>query len=193
MSEATDNLGPPPATPGTRTFGLALLLVSLSVLFLAAMVGYVIIRRRTDMLPVVLPFGLWLSTFVIFASSAVLHFATLSARAGRGGALRVGLLATLILGAAFLCLQMPSLIALAQAHRAAAEENIYLYSLVVILIILHGLHVVGGLIPMSITTVAAQQGRYDGGNYHPVRLVAMYWHFLAIVWLILFSLLLLLG
>ena len=206
MSQASDNHALPPhltgaptdaratpVPPGLRTFGLAMLLASLTVLFAAAMVGYTVIRLRPEMPAITLPFGLWLSSFTIFLSSAVLHYASLSGRAGRYRALRGGLLATLGLGVIFLCLQVPSLSSLAQAHRElTAQQSIYVYALVVMLVILHGLHVIGGLIPLSITTVHALQGRYDGGDHQPVKLMGMYWHFLAIVWLVMFSLFLVL-
>jgi heme/copper-type cytochrome/quinol oxidase subunit 3 len=179
--------------PGARTFGVALLLASLTVAFVAVMIGYTVIRLRTTMPQVELPFGLWLSTFTIFFSSAVLHYASLSASANRGRAMRCGLVATLILAVTFLCLQIPSLIDLAASHRDMAEQQgIYLYSLVLVLIVLHGLHVIGGLVPMGITTVRALKGRYDNADDRPIRLVAMYWHFLAIVWLVMFSLFMLL-
>ena len=46
--------------------------------------------------------------------------------------------------------------------------------------------VLGGLIPLSLVTFRAARGRYSR-NFHPgIRYVTFYWHFLDIIWLILF-------
>lgn len=181
-----------------HTFGMILLLASLSVLFAAALLAYIILRLRPNMAAIHLPVGLWASSITMLISSAALHYAVISARARRPRGMRRGLVATLILGVVFLCLQLPSLITLAQSHgkfvhidethrQLTPQDQSSVYALVVILIVLHGLHVVGGLVPMVITTSAALKGRYDDGRDRPVRLLAMYWHFLAVVWLLMIS------
>ena len=54
---------------------------------------------------------------------------------------------------------------------------------------LHAAHVVGGLVPLGITLVRAFLGKYTWGAYGGVRNVALYWHFLDFVWLVLFAVL----
>jgi len=49
------------------------------------------------------------------------------------------------------------------------------------------LHVVGGLIYLMMVLLKAYAGRYDHERYTGVRHAAMYWHFLDIVWLVMFG------
>ena len=161
-----------------RTFGMILLLASLSVLFAAALLVYVILRLRPNMAVVDLPVGLWVSSATILISSAALHYAVISARARRPLSMRRGLVATLVLGVLFLCLQIPALITLAQSHgqfvnidethrQLMSHEQGSVYALVLILIVLHGLHVVGGLVPMAMTTAAALKGEAEPAGLPP--------------------------
>ncbi len=179
--------------PGTATFGLALFLVSLTMLFIAGMVGYTVIRLRAENADVQLPLGLWVSTFVILISSVTLHYAYVSVKADRQQPFRRGMLATTGLGYLFLVIQGPMLYLLLQRHAEMAERNVYLYSLVVALIVLHALHVIGGIIPMTIRTVRAFRGRYGPDRHRSILHALMYWHFLDVVWVVMFNLMLLLG
>jgi heme/copper-type cytochrome/quinol oxidase subunit 3 len=57
----------------------------------------------------------------------------------------------------------------------------------------HGLHVVGGLIAMAIVGASARRGDVHGGHYGPAEAVSYYWHFVDVVWILLFSTLYLLD
>ena len=55
-----------------------------------------------------------------------------------------------------------------------------------VLTALHAAHVIGGLIPLIVVYIKARRGRYSR-NFHPgVRYVTAYWHFLDVVWVLLF-------
>jgi cytochrome c oxidase subunit 3 len=180
-------------------FGMTLFLVSLAMLFAASIIGFVVIRVTAgDAWPAnlpSLPWQLWLSTAVLVASSVSMQRALLAARAGRSVDLRRGLEITLVLAAVFLILQVWSwaswLTALgdrlggedAQAHRFALS-GFYVLSGV------HALHVIGGLVPMTVVTRRARRGRYSARRHGGVQYCAMYWHFLDGVWLTLFAALL---
>lgn len=191
MSQANASTSHSP--PGTGTFGLVLFLISLSMLFIAAMVAYSVIRLRHPTVEIDLPLGLWASTFVLLISSVTMHWALLSVRAERQRAFQRSLFVTTALGYVFIAIQAPMLVKLLAAHEVAAASNVYLYSLIISLIVLHALHVIGGIIPMTIACVQARRGRYDHEHHEPIKHRAMYWHFLDIVWLIMFNLMLLLG
>jgi cytochrome c oxidase subunit III len=51
---------------------------------------------------------------------------------------------------------------------------------------LHALHVVGGLVPLALVTIAAFQDMYGPKKNAAIRYTAMYWHFLDAVWCVLF-------
>ncbi|MEX0652881.1 MAG: cytochrome c oxidase subunit 3 [Phycisphaeraceae bacterium] len=63
-----------------------------------------------------------------------------------------------------------------------------LFGLVMFLILVHALHVLGGLIPLAVVTVKAHAGRYDHEHHGPVKYLTMYWHFLDGVWIVMFVL-----
>jgi heme/copper-type cytochrome/quinol oxidase subunit 3 len=50
------------------------------------------------------------------------------------------------------------------------------------LTVLHGLHVVGGLVPLVVASVRAGTGRYGSLNTVPIHNIALYWHFLGVTW-----------
>ena len=74
-----------------------------------------------------------------------------------------------------------------------AAQGLRMYGLVFCLILLHALHVIGGVISLCVVTVRALHGRYDHENYLGVKYAAAYWHFLDIIWLIMFGMFLLTG
>jgi len=51
----------------------------------------------------------------------------------------------------------------------------------------HGLHVTIGVIYLSCIWVAAYRGRYSAASNSPVELVGLYWHFVDLVWIVLFT------
>jgi cytochrome c oxidase subunit 3 len=54
---------------------------------------------------------------------------------------------------------------------------------------LHGIHLMGGLWVWTLTTVKAFYGRDLGDLRLSIELCAQYWHYLLILWLLLFALL----
>jgi heme/copper-type cytochrome/quinol oxidase subunit 3 len=172
-----------------------LFLAALTMLFGATMVGYIIVRLQNQMGPprgaINLPWQLWASTAVILVSSFTIHRALQNVRAERQTRFCNALLITLLLGAAFLVLQGPAMASLVLQH--APQMSSALYGLVFAMVLLHALHVVGGLIPLTIITVKAHRHGYDHESHAPVQHVTMYWHFLDVIWLIMFFVLQTLG
>lgn len=172
-------------------FGMKLFLVSLGILFAASLAAFLVIRIRADAWPPEgapgMPFGLFISTPLLLASSATMWWGMRNIRAGNGGALSMGLLATLILGIAFLGIQAWAWSAL-YALELTARSNLYGFTFFM-LTGLHALHVIGGLIPLTIATSRAFLNRYTAEDHAGVAHVAMYWHFLDGVWIALFAVL----
>ena len=52
---------------------------------------------------------------------------------------------------------------------------------------LHGVQVIGGLIPLAVVTFQAFRGRYTATDHRGVTYGAMYWHFLDGMWLVMFG------
>jgi heme/copper-type cytochrome/quinol oxidase subunit 3 len=50
----------------------------------------------------------------------------------------------------------------------------------------HGLHGLGGLVAMTIMGAPGRRGDVHGGRYGPAEAVSYYWHFVDVVWILLF-------
>ncbi|TAM48312.1 MAG: heme-copper oxidase subunit III [Acidobacteria bacterium] len=182
-----------PAPIETGRLGMRLLVAALSMLFAASLVAYGLIRSRAAVWPPAgmphLPATLWVSTVLILASSVTMQAAVRAVRAGRERALRAGMLLTTLLGVLFLVSQTLNWFALVAAH-LTAKANLYGFTFY-ILTGLHAAHVVGGLIPLAVVTARAFRGRYSA-EFHPgVEYCAIYWHFLDVVWVVMFAVLML--
>jgi cytochrome c oxidase subunit 3 len=173
---------------------MALFLASLAVLFLGSIVAYLVIRVRIGGWPadpVGLPSSLWASTVLLAGASAAVEWTRRAVRWQRGPAIRASLATMLGCGLAFLVSQTVSWVAFVRSH-GSASESLHGW-LFYFLTGLHALHVVGGLVPLVILTVNAFHDRVSFLRPAPVAYLAMYWHFLGVVWLALFGLLALGG
>ena len=187
-----------PLPRGAARIAMWLFLAALGMLFAAAILAYILIRvtgsQRPPLGTIALPCPLWLSTAALVGVSIALERACRCVARERQRRFRVWLGAALIAAAGFIALQAPSLAALLNthiAHRAAGATT--LYGLVFTLIGLHACHVAGGLVPLVVTVARARRGRYDHEHYEPVRRLALYWHFLDIVWIVMLAVMWLMG
>jgi cytochrome c oxidase subunit 3 len=180
-------------------FGLLLFLVSLAVLFAASLVGFAVIRYQigekwpSDLPP--LPRVLWLSTLTLVFSSGVLQWSVMQGRAGRIANLRIGLAAALVLGLVFLAMQTLAWMTWLEPISdmwETAEEFRFALACFYVLTILHAAHVIGGVIPMAASFLGwmGASSNESPRSTRGLELVAMYWHFLGVVWLVLFATLL---
>lgn len=174
--------------PAAGRLGMRLLVASLSMLFGATLTGYLLVRSRAPAWPPpgvpALPAGLLVSTVLILACSGAIWAASDGIRRGEERALRLGLLAALALAGAFLASQTVCWFSLV-ARSFTVRTNLYGF-LFYLLTGLHALHVVAGLGPLAVTTARAWKGRYTAASHEGVSNVALYWHFLDAVWLVLF-------
>ena len=182
---------------------MVLFLLALTMLFGASILGYILIRYgmlrpdtvSADVPPVpemgtiTVPWTLWISTALILISSFTVHRALDNVRHERQVRFRNGLLITLLLAVGFLLVQAPSLTVLLHEHFQQLKQpgGVQIYGLVFALILVHALHLLGGLIPLSVITFKAHQGRYDHEHHGPIKYITMYWHFLDGVWIAMFA------
>lgn len=194
---------------GAGRIGMYLFLAALFMLFGGSMVGYALVRiaATRDVIGVPgtatrfgLPLGsldlpkiLWLSTFLMICVSLVMHAAVTALRRDAQTLFRRLLVAAAALAVGFLAVQAPALASLLAEHQQKVHADTALYGLIFVFILLHAAHVLGGLIPMGIVTVRGLHGRYDSRNASGVANTALYWHFLDIVWLGMYGVMLGLG
>ncbi len=51
----------------------------------------------------------------------------------------------------------------------------------------HGLHVLGGIVWLSLIMLRASRGEYSADNNLGIELFGLYWHFVDVVWIVLFT------
>jgi cytochrome c oxidase subunit 3 len=168
--------------PGTYRVGIFIACVSIFAFFAALVIAYVW-RSRTPPYwdPIVLPPVLWLSTTFIAASSVSLESAR---RVFRRGLWRMAsrlLLAAAVFGVAFLAAQLT-------AWRDLVNQGAYLMenphsSFFYLFTGLHAAHLLGGLVALFILLVGRNKRR------ELIDVIAYYWHFLGVLWLVLFGVL----
>ena len=170
---------------GSRRMGMWLFLASLGMLFGGCLAGFVYIRIRSPEWPPAgspaLPSAFAVSTAVLVLISLLLVLAERAAAHGVRATLTRYLGASALLGAGFVLSQVSGWARLAAASELP-QNNLFLFGLYV-LSFLHVLHVVGGLVPLVWITLRSRDGRYTPDDHEGVTVVAMYWHFLGIVWL----------
>lgn len=133
------------------------------------------------------PLGLpALNTLVLALSSAALHTGMRAVRAGRARELTWALVAALLLGTLFLALQIlvwRGLYVAGLRPQSGAYASVF-YGLTG----LHAAHVAVGLVAFGWLTWRAARGAFSAAWYLPVRLWAVYWHGVAVIWAFVFVL-----
>jgi heme/copper-type cytochrome/quinol oxidase subunit 3 len=169
---------------------MAVFIAALTMFFAAGIVIYLLMRHMHQPWPPhgfpALPPILWLSTLDIVFCSITAQGAVLAARRGDKVGLRNNLVATLLLGLGFLGLQSYAWYKIWTQMATAAERSSAYLKMFYAITGLHAVHVLGGLVPLAIVTVAAFQGMYGPKKNAAVRYTAIYWHFLDAVWCAIF-------
>lgn len=182
---------------GGWAFGMRVFLVSLAMLFAATLSLVVIMwaRHGRDLNFPAIPQLLFFSTPILLLSSWTLQRATVAAKRDQSARVRNAILLTLVLGAAFLLIQFFAWVQLTRAGIDATPGSIaaglggFCFYL---LTALHAAHVIGGIIALTWVTVRALRLRYTAADHRGLRSFAAYWHFLDVVWIVMFALILLL-
>lgn len=174
---------PSNSPPGTYRLGLLIACASILAFFAALVVAFYW-RSRTPPFwtPVALPRTLWLSTAIILVSSVTFEAARRVYRRGLHAAAARLLVVTACLGGAFLASQLSAWLDLVRRGFYLAQ-NPY-SSFFYMFTGLHAAHLIGGLIAMFIVVLGRKTRR------ETVDAVAFYWHFLGVLWIALFVILL---
>jgi len=183
-----------PAEPGagvyTKKLGMWVFLAS-EVMFFTALIGsYIVLRfgaaetwpvpTETLNIPVTA-----INTFILICSSVSMVKAYAAAVDDDQRGLRLWLLATVLLGATFVGVQVYEYLHLVHNHFLPSTG--LFGSTFYTMTGFHGFHVSMGVLCMSWVTFKAFRGGYAGGEYHGVEVIGLYWHFVDLVWIILFT------
>jgi len=69
----------------------------------------------------------------------------------------------------------------------SGRRSVPFYGLVMVLILIHAMHVVGGMVALGIVARNGYRGRYDHEEHAGVSNCVLYWHFLDGVWIIMYA------
>ena len=173
--------------PGaTGAWGMILLIVTEASLFVYLLFSYFYLGSMAR--------GIWPpsgppelrlalpNTFILLASSGTMWWAESGIRRGGQGRLRAGLLLTLALGIVFLAIQLVEY----GGQHFTPRTNAY-GSLFYTITGFHGAHVAVGLLMILVISVRAWLGHFSARRHLAVTNVTWYWHFVDVVWLVVFT------
>ncbi len=168
--------------------GLGVFLAVATSLFALAISAYFMRKLGEDWSRLTVPKVLWLNTALLVLSSIAMERTRVAAQWGQIDGVRTGLVAGGAFSFLFLAGQLWAWQQLNVAGYFAAGNpaNAFFY----LLTALHGVHLLGGLWVWGRTTVKVWRGVEVGAVRLSVELCTVYWHYLLLVWLVLFALLL---
>ena len=123
-----------------------------------------------------------LNTLILLTSGTTVTWAHHALLNGDRRGLRNGLIATIVLGMLFSCIQ-----AYEYAHAPFAFKNSIYGSTFFMATGFHGLHVIIGTIFLIVCLIRAVKGQFTPKQHLGFEFAAWYWHFVDVVWLFLFS------
>jgi cytochrome c oxidase subunit 3 len=183
--------GPPAAHQSSRVdprvLGMLLFIGSEIMLFGSFFAAYFFVRvvngypwpPPQDHIP---KFIAGVNTVILVTSSFTMHWALQSIKRGNRAGMKAGLVLTLLMGLTFLVTQLAEYARVGFAPGDNAFATIF-YCLTG----LHGAHVWVGLTLLLFTTIRAFRGHYSPEHHHGVELPGIYWHFVDVMWIVVYT------
>jgi cytochrome c oxidase subunit III len=184
--------GPPEANRSSRVetqlLGMLLFIISEVMVFGAFFTAYFFIRVvagdqwfpfQGHKLPVAVA---GVNTAILLSSSITMHWAQTSIKNGNRFGLKAGILSTFFLGATFLFIQVNEYAHIGFAPHDFAQGSVF-YGLTG----LHGAHVFVGLTLLAMVVVRSFRGHYTPEEHRGVEVPGIYWHFVDVMWVIVYS------
>jgi len=187
-------LMPPPVSPeeylSAAQWGMASFLLSDVALFGTLIMAYFALMGRDTVPPtpaeaLSLPLVMF-TTLCLLSSSATIHFAEAALKKGRHGAFCLLWTATIVLGVIFLAGTAYEWYELIHKHHLTISRNLFGTSYYT-LVGFHAAHVTSGVIIMAMVLGLALRRQLTEKNHAGIQLVSWYWHFVDVVWVVVFT------
>lgn len=174
-------------SPYTRKVALLMFLAVVTSVFFLFSVAYLERMELGDWYPLEEPPILWLNTVLLIAASVAMQMARKSATDGQGS-LQMRLLLAGVLVIAFLAGQWLAWSALRVGgyYATGNPANAFFF----LLTALHGVHLAGGLYVWARTLWRSRTDAEAARVRSSIELCSVYWHYLLLLWLVLFALML---
>ena len=185
--------GPPAANQSSRvdarTLGMLLFIGSEIMLFGSFFAAYFFVRVVNPGAPSVWPpppyefpvFVAGVNTCILVTSSFTMHWALQSIKRGQRTAFLGGMVLTFLMGLAFLCTQIIEYLNVGFNTSSGAFASVFFG-----LTGLHGAHVAVGLSLLLMVTIRGFRGHYSPEHHHGVELPGIYWHFVDVMWIVVY-------
>ena len=170
-----------------RLLGMLLFIASEIMLFGSFFTAYFFIRVSGDQKWPLPPFHLpvfvaGVNTAILLTSSFAVHWALQSIKRNNRAGLKAGLVLTFLMGLTFLLTQVTEYARVGFAPHDGAFGTIF-YCLTG----LHGAHVFVGLTLLLFVTIRAFRGHFSPTAHHGVEIAGIYWHFVDVMWIVVYS------
>jgi cytochrome c oxidase subunit 3 len=185
----TAHHGPLGGSDNTKLIGLMALLAVVTSFFALIMSAYSLRMEVGDWVPMTEPQLLWMNTLMLMVASGVFQWTRNAAVNGQESRLKPGLLITGVLTLGFVLGQFVAWQQLQNSGQfiTSNPSNAFFYFMTGA----HAVHILGGLYVWGRATIKVVLGSGEATDIRrSIELCTIYWHFLLLVWLILFGLLL---
>ncbi|MBI4313905.1 MAG: cytochrome c oxidase subunit 3 [Candidatus Omnitrophica bacterium] len=174
--------------------GMWVFLASEVMFFVGLLSTYIVLKAGHPAWPgpqghLSVPLGT-LNTLILILSSMTMALSVAAVSTRNAGALRLYLLATIVLGSVFLGIK--SIEYSAKFHHEIFPSTSVFWSCYFVLTGVHALHVIVGVGVNAWVLSKTWDGNFWTSKSHRVELSGLYWHFVDVVWIFLFPLLYLL-
>lgn len=157
-------------------------MVSIVMLFAGLTSAYIVRQADGNWLTFDLPAPFYYSTLIIIASSASLWWAQKAVKKNDFASVTRGIGITWLLSLAFVISQFIAYDAMIEQGLFFVKTNVSV-SFLYIITFAHLLHLVGGVIALTVSWVKSFQKKYTADNKLGLELTALYWHFLDALWI----------
>jgi cytochrome c oxidase subunit III len=180
--------------PSRGIVGMACLVLAESAIFIIFVVAYLYyigksLNGPTPREVLEIP---WFASVCLLSSSITVHFAVHDLRSSRIGRFTAWLAATVLLGTIFIVATAMEWYDLIYHYGLTISTNLFgttFYSLVG----LHASHVIVGLVMLTLTLVFSLMGKVSEHHAERLEVVSIYWHFVDAVWVVVFTVVYILG
>jgi len=167
-------------------FLLWLAIASMAMIFAALTSAFIVREGQKKWFNFELPMVFWYSTAILLISSITVNAAQMAAKKGNMKNAGLYLLITFVLGIVFSVMQFVGWAELAEMGIRFVDPNNLSGSFFIVITGTHLAHLAGGLLSLLFTLIKAYAGKYSQYNYLGIKLTAIFWHFLDLLWLYLF-------
>ncbi|AHB88643.1 heme-copper quinol oxidase small subunit (subunit III) CtaE [Thermosynechococcus sp. NK55a] len=175
--------------PDFRVLGLLVFLISESLMFGGLFAAYLLLRGMNEQWP---PEGTevellvpTINTLILISSSFVIHYGDIAIKKDDVRGMRKWYWLTAAMGAVFLGGQVYEYLTLGYGLRTNVFASCFY-----VMTGFHGLHVfIGILLILGVIWRSRRPGHYNAQKHTGVAMAEIYWHFVDVIWIILFTLL----